>query len=209
MDFNKAKQDARQNAGGPSKSVAKVPDTQVTEPRCLVCQHKKRKLIDKYLARGTGYTDLERTFGVSRRSISNHDKNHLNLEDAAIRAIVAQEAQGLSQADFEEGVRGILRRKVYMETAVKKAMDQLLSGDVVVEPRDALAIIEKLDKLENEHTDAMVAQMRLELASYIEAMKQIVPSDLWDKVLNRTQELIQRQTLDNAVEELKSGDNED
>jgi hypothetical protein len=85
----------------------------------------------------------------------------------------------------------------------------LLSGDVVVEPRDALAIIEKLDKLENEHTDAMVAQMRLELASYIEAMKQIVPSDLWDKVLNRTQELIQRQTLDNAVEELKSGDNED
>lgn len=187
--FNKAQSNARQNAGG--DMVVKASESQITEPRCHVCTHKKRKIIDRYLAKGESFSELSRIFGIDRRSISNHYKSHLNLEDAAIAKIIEREAVALDQ-DFEEGIRGILARRVYLETALKKAQDALLNGDITVEPKDAVAIIEKLDKMEGASSEAAIAQMRIELASYIQAMKEIVPETMWDEVIIRTRDLVRR-----------------
>lgn len=168
-----------------------IPDTRISEPRCHVCSHKQRKIIDRFLAKGTSYRELERVFAVDRRSISNHDKNHLNLNDAAIRSIIIQEASAANE-DFEEGVRGVLKRRVYLETALEKALDAILNGDVTVEPKDAVSIIEKLDSLENQTSEAAVSQMRIELNAYIRAMKEVVPSEMWDRVFQRTRAIIDR-----------------
>ncbi len=187
--FEKAKKNARQNAGG--NLPAKVPDAQVDEPRCHVCQHKKRHLIDKQLVKGTKFAEIGRIFGIDRRSVSNHYRNHLNLEDAAMTRIIEREAAIIGE-DFEEGVQGVLARRVYLETALKKAQEALLNEDITVEPKDAVAIIEKLDKMESESSEAIIAQMKIELAAYIQAMKEVVPGEMWINIQERMKELVQR-----------------
>ena len=171
--FEKAKKNARQNAGG--NLPAKVPDAQVDEPRCHVCQHKKRHLIDRQLVKGTKFAEIGRIFGIDRRSVSNHYRNHLNLEDAAMTRIIEREAAIIGE-DFEEGVQGV-RLGGYLEKR-KKAQEALLNEDITVEPKDAVAIIEKLDKMESESSEAIIAQMKIELAAYIQAMKEVVPGGI-------------------------------
>lgn len=200
--FDKAKKSPRGNNGNGSKFPARITDTQVTEPRCHVCSHPKRSLIDRYLARGDSFSELSRVFGIDRRGLSNHYRNHLNLEDAAIAAIIEREAVLLNE-DFQEGVRGILARRVYLETALKKAQEALLNNEVVPDARDTVAIIEKLDKMESETTEAAITEMRIELAAYIQAMKENVPSDLWDTIFIRTKDLAERAK---STAQLKSGD---
>lgn len=196
--FKKAHSNARQSGGN---LPAKASDTQIDEPRCSVCQHAKRFLIDKHLVKGTSFSEIGRTFGLDRRAVSNHYRNHLNLEDAAITRIIEREASLLDE-DFEEGVKGILARRVYLETALKKAQEALVNGDITVEPKDAVAIIEKLDKLENESSEAALAKLKIELGAYIQAMKEVVPSDMWGDIEERMYQLVQRaDTL-----EIESGD---
>lgn len=197
--FEKAKKNARQNAGG--NVPARITNTQITEPRCHVCSHKKRVAIDKYLARGESFSELSRIFGIDRRSISNHYRAHLNLEDAAIAKIIEHEASVLNE-DFEEGVRGILARRVYLESALKKAQEAIQNGDVTVEPRDAVAIIERLDKMESAASEAAITTMRIELAAYIQAMKENVSEEVWDRIYARTIELSNRA----KTGELEAGD---
>lgn len=176
---------------GGNNLPAKVPDSQVDEPRCHVCQHKKRHLIDKHLIRGVKFAEISRIFGIDRRSVSRHYKLHLNIEDAAITRIIEREASIMGE-DFEEGIQGVLARKVYLETALKKAQDALINEDITVEPKDAVAIIEKLDKMESESSEAIISQMKIELAAYIQAMKEVVPSEMWQDIQTRMMELVQR-----------------
>jgi DNA-binding transcriptional ArsR family regulator len=200
--FEKAQKNARgANSNGklPSKKAS-----QVVEPRCSVCQHGQRTVIDKYLIKGTAYAEIGRVFGLDRRSVSNHYKSHLNLEDAAMARLIEHEAAEIGE-DFEEGIRGILARRVYLESALKKAQEALVNNDVTVEPKDAVAIIEKLDKMEQETNEAAIIQMRIELAAYIQAMKEIVPSDLWDQIFTRTKALIDRAAVVSG--EIGPGDN--
>jgi hypothetical protein len=118
--------------------------------------------------------------------------------------LIEHEAAEIGE-DFEEGIRGILARRVYLESALKKAQEALVNNDVTVEPKDAVAIIEKLDKMEQETNEAAIIQMRIELAAYIQAMKEIVPSDLWDQIFTRTKALIDRAAVVSG--EIGPGDN--
>src|SRR5688500_4355474 len=84
--------------GGSGGKKVSASTTLVSEPRCLVCQSPNRKVIDQLLARSTSYRELERVFGIDRRSISNHDQKHLNIEQAAMRRIVQEEAEDIDAA---------------------------------------------------------------------------------------------------------------
>ena len=195
-DFKKAQSNAKGRGGNGAKPAPdRAPDTRVVEPRCNVCTHKNRKLIDRALAKGTyGYRELERTFGVDHRSISNHDKKHLNLKDAALRQIVRENVK--DEKEFQEGVRGVIKRKLYLETALDQAMDAVINGDVTVEPRDAVAIIDKLEALESATADAQLSQIKIEFHAYLAAMKEVVPDEMWDRIYTRAQALAIRSKID-------------
>lgn len=191
-EFEKSPGVRKGRGGGGGKKVS-ASTTLITEPRCLVCQSPNRKVIDQLLARGNAYRELERVFGIDRRSLSNHDQKHLNIQDAAMRRIVQEEAEDIDAA-LEEGVRGIIKHRIFLETALEKALDGVLSGDVQVEPRDAVAIIDKLEQLDTRTTEAQVTQMKIELAAYIKSMKQVVPSEMWEKILASTRLEVERVT---------------
>lgn len=192
-EFQKSQASSKRNTNGGSKKS--LVDTSVTEPRCTVCSHKQRKIIDKMLARGTPYAQLERVFSLNASSIRRHDINHLNLKDSAIRTIIRREAEE-GGGNAEEGIEKIIKRKVYLETALEKALEAILDGDVTVEPRDAVAIIDKLDDFEQRTTEAQVIQMKIEFHATLQAVKEVVPEEFWDSVASRTRELVERSTAD-------------
>ena len=116
-----------------------IPSAKI-ESRCSVCQHESRAAIDGLIARGTAYAEIERLFGVNARSVNRHADRHLNYEDAAIQEIIRREAEKLGES-YEQGVQGALSRRVYLETALKKAQEDLMNGSIIVEPKDAVNVV--------------------------------------------------------------------
>lgn len=186
--------------------VKKERPTAIVESRCHACQHAQRKSIDKLIVRGTNYTEIGRIFEIDRRSIANHSEKHLNYEDAAIQRVMEEE-MAEAESSREEGVNNVLRRKTYLEVALKKAMDAVLDDDVLVEPKDAVAIIEKLDKLDERTEGAAIEVLRLQFTSFLQAMKEIVPSDSWDHINVRARELYSIQGGEMKQIEETSSDN--
>jgi hypothetical protein len=142
------------------------------------------------LAMGTSYSELERVFDIDRRSISNHDKNHLNIEDAAIRRIIEDEAIQARES-MEDGIRGAVARRVYLESVVKKAQEALLNDETEIEIRDAIAAIEKLDKLDATTSEVQIEEMRTQFHAFMQAVKEIVEEELWDQIRHRTSALLE------------------
>lgn len=166
----------------------------IVEPRCHVCQSNMRKAIDRLIAAGTKYTEIGRLFGIDRRSISNHAKEHLGWEEAAIRRIIEDEARA-AEEDFEEGIKGVLTRRVYANVGLKKALDALLNNEVTVEPKDALALIQYLDKLESDTEGAAIDELRVQFNAFVQAIREICPPEQWQHILDRTKELLEN-TID-------------
>lgn len=195
----------------PNRAVGKAVarrdrPAEINEPRCHVCQSKNRRMIDKLIARGTNYSELERIFDINRQAIGRHADRHLNYENAAIQQIIREEAIA-AEENIEEGVKGITMRKVYLNTALHKAMEALLEGDVIPEPRDAVAIIERLEKFDEKTQEVALEEIRLQFFAYLQAMKEIVSDDIWDQIKQRTKELISAQSPD--AKQLIPGDKED
>lgn len=172
------------------KNLLVVPEAWV-EPRCHVCNSKYRRAIDRMVALGTNYSEISRFFGgeVDRRSISSHAKKHLNYEDAAIRRIIEREAAE-AQEDAEEGIQGALTRRVYLNAALQKALEGLLRGNTSVEPKDAVQIIQLLDKLDSQTEGAAIDELRLQFNAFVQAIREICAPDEWQKILDRTRELL-------------------
>lgn len=172
----------------PPPTVPALTDMQISEPRCHVCQHGQRHAIDRLIAIGTSYSEIDRIFEVSRKSVASHADKHLNYEDAAIREIVMREAEKV-QANIETGVTGVINDRLYLEVALQKALDALLSGTTIVEPKDAVAIIQLKQKLDGDHAGAITESYQLQFNIIVQAVVETSPPELWQKIQERAQEL--------------------
>jgi hypothetical protein len=145
-----------------------------TEPRCHVCQSKYRQAIDRMIALGTSFTEISRVFGgeVDRRSISNHAEKHLRYEERAVRRIIEEQAQDLNE-NAELGISSELKRRAYLETALHKAMEQLLDDKTFIEPRDAIAVIEQLSKADQRTAGAQLDEIKIQFHSFLQALKEV------------------------------------
>jgi len=166
----------------------------ITESRCHVCKSQYRKAIDRMIAMGTSYVEISRIFSneeetMDRRSIANHAEKHLNYEEAAIRRIVEQEAQE-AQQNVEDGIQGALTRRVYLNVGLQKALEALLTGEAMVEPKDAIAIIQLLDKLDSQSEGAALEEMRVQFQAFVQAIRELLPPDKWQAILDRTKEIL-------------------
>lgn len=167
------------------------PLPEILEPRCHVCTSKYRQAIEKMLALGISYSEIERTFNgdIERRSISSHHKKHLNYEQAAIRAIVEAEAE-IAQQNFEEGIRGPLMHRAYLSTALHRAWEDLINGAAIIEPKDAIAIIQQLEKMSEKAREFELDEFWLQFNAFKQAVQEIVPPDYRDSIMQRTRELV-------------------
>jgi DNA-binding transcriptional ArsR family regulator len=172
----------------PKSEAIGAEESLVIEPRCAVCQHERRSAIDKVLALGTSFSEIQRIFDVDRRSVSNHAKKHLKYEEGAIRRIIERESEKLSE-NVENGVQGALARRVFLETALQKAMMDLVNGDTIIEPKDAINIVAALDKMDSEVSGITVEEIRLQFNAILQAISETIPVDLQGKLAERAKEI--------------------
>lgn len=144
------------------------------------------------LVAGLPYSEIERQFSfadIPRRSVSRHAKEHLGYEEAAIRAVIEQEAVA-AQRNYEEGVTRLVTKNSYLEIALQKAYDALIKDDVLVEPKDAVKVIEQLQKLQEQNQAVALDELRVQLQTFIQAVKEVVPKGDWESIVTRTADLL-------------------
>lgn len=176
----------------PQPSAAKGASSKaplIVEPKCLVCKSPHRHLVDKMLVSGMTYSEIERQFafaGLKRRSIAGHREKHLGHEEAAIREIIERE----TAENFEEGKARLITKNTYLEVALQKAYDALISDTAIVEPKDAVKVIEVLTKMQQEQQGVAIDELRVQFQMFLQAVKEIVPKENWDSIVERTKELL-------------------
>lgn len=166
----------------------------IIEPRCFVCQHKNRDQIDRLLAMKTPYAEIARLFStddkpLDQRSVSNHEKKHLQYENEAIRQIIEYEA-GVAQENLEVGVKGAFLRRVALDVSIKKVFDGILSGEIEIEAKDVVKMIELRERLDQNTASAQIEQYEIQFNAFKTAIQEICTPDVQYDILNRTKELL-------------------
>jgi hypothetical protein len=171
------------------------------EPRCHVCTHPFRDIIDSMLLKADlSFSELARRMPPGRngrkldhRQLSTHSKKHLGAGDAAIRAILEEEAD-LAQKDYTEGVRGAITHRGGLEVAFRKAYEDIVNGVAAVEPRDMIKIAEQLRKWDDETHAVQVDILRAQVSAIEEAIKRVLPKDKWMEVVNEAKTIYARES---------------
>ncbi len=95
-------------------------------PKCKVCFHDKRHLIELGLVMGTPYSVLGKRFGLSDWTLSNHRHNHLtSAQKAAIIAAVTPEKIDLEQLERSES-EGLLASLVGQRARLQQLVELAL-----------------------------------------------------------------------------------
>lgn len=174
-----------QRTPSPVKGIQKI-----VEPRCHVCQSPHRDLIDRMLVLGTPYLEISRALQmeIDRRSISNHDKNHLALEDHAVRRIL--EAEAVKHAEnIEDGIQGVITRRAALDIAIGKWFQDLAEDNIEIETKDAIAMIQLRDKLDGDTAATQVEEVKLQFQALLQAMKEVLQPEQLSRILTRGREL--------------------
>jgi hypothetical protein len=161
----------------------------IYEPRCSVCKSNHRRAIDQMLVAGFSLGSIAEHFerlGVvfTRSALSRHGTKHLTLHSAAYRRIIEKRAEEMME-DVDDAAGFLTNRRSILEVALQKGYDQLLNGSTPIEPRDLLAIIDKLEKIEAEEHMIQVEEMMLDFKAFSQAVKMLVAEDVWPQIVQQ------------------------
>lgn len=181
---------SKSNESSKELSNAPVAPMKYRDPRCKVCSSNFAKAIDRMIALGTSHSEISRLFDVSRSSVGRHAKNHLNYEEAAVRQIIAREAQE-AQADIEEGISGALARRAYIDVAIQKGFESLINDEVPIEVKDVATLIQLKEKMETDYEGAAIDEIKTQFNAIVQAVREVAPQEMWEKIAIRARELAQ------------------
>lgn len=174
----------------------------IFEPRCGICKHPYRDFIELMLMRNMTYKGIAArvTPAVSRQSISHHYKEHMDLQDAAMRRIIEEEAQ-LQGKDFEEGVGDVLTKRAALEVALRKGYEDIINGVTTVEPRDLVQIAKVLAEMDTHASSVIVDEARNQVALFLRAIQEVCDADTQQAIANQVKKLRVRDGIDRSIED--------
>lgn len=177
--------------GGPVNIKTDIPE--ITVAQCNVCTCAYRSAIEWQIALGTSYREIERLFNstVSRKSIANHAKEHLNYEQAAIARIIEENATATKQ-NHEEGVRGKLLMHSYLSLGIKRAFDDMVTGNAHIPAPVAVQMIQMLDKFESDTNATAVMELEIQFQAFLQAVQNNVSRDVWTTIEAETRILAEQ-----------------
>jgi hypothetical protein len=105
--------------------------------------------------------------------------------------------------DAEEGVKGALMYRTYLSTALKKAWDDLIEGNVRIDPSVAVQLIQQMDKFDREANSVAVEELTYQFQCFQEAVRKVLPRDLWPQLVETFNELVAQNEIKGL---LPSGD---
>lgn len=175
----------------------------IFEPRCHVCNHAFRDWIEVMLVKGIAYKTLADrvTPPVDRRSISNHHKEHMDLQDTAFRAMLEREAK-LQGMDVEEGIEDIITKRSVLEIMVRKGYEDVLNGITTVEPRDLVQITKLLAEMDTHQHSVGLDTLRAQVQIFIQAIKEVCPVEMQGEISKRVKLLRSRENISHPMEDV-------
>jgi hypothetical protein len=182
------------NSGG---AVVSYPVDEIVEPRCSICKSRFRRTMDQLLVMGVPFSEISRQFeteGITRRALSNHKRKHLSVEQAAIRQVIEEKARQIGE-DVDNTKKSLLTRKGYMEVAMMKSYQSILDGTVVPEPRDVVAMISVMEKMEKDTATVQVDEMMRDFNAFTQAVKEVVGSDMYDRILGNFKKILEQERM--------------
>lgn len=173
----------------------------ISNAQCHVCQHPFRDWIETMLVRGMAFKTLGDRVSpkVDRRSVSNHYKNHMDLQDAALIAILEKEAE-LEGRNQEEGVHDQITKRSVLEVAMRKGFDDVLNGVTTVEPRDLIQMVKILGEMDSHQSQVGLDEMRAQVQIFIQAIKDVCDQDTQNAIAARVKALRTRENIDTQME---------
>lgn len=183
------------------KAEKKKAPARIFEPKCKTCQHPYRDFIETMLVRGMTYKGIADrvTPPVDRRSIANHYKLHMDLEDAALRHILESEAK-MAGENIEEGIRDAITKRGVLEVALRKGFEDVQNGVTTVEPRDLIQIAKLLGDMDQHAYQIGLDEMRAQVQIFIQAIKDVCDRDVQSEIAARVKILRGREGIQEEVE---------
>jgi hypothetical protein len=171
------------------------------DERCKCCMHEHRKAIDQLLVTpNISGREISRLFGVSKDSVYNHGRNHLNYNAASIKRVIEEEAAAM-QENVEDGVKGVLARRVFLSSYIQRTMEALLSNELPLSGKEAMAAIQMLTTYEESETAMQMQMLQDQFNAFQQAMKELVPPEMWYAIVDRTKEIADAQNFTGRLRE--------
>ena len=186
-----------QGGGGGGGAVVSFPVDEIVEPRCSICKSRFRRTMDQLLVMGVPFSEISRQFeveGITRRALSNHKRKHLSVEQAAIRQVIEEKARQIGE-DVDNTKRSLLTRKGYMEVAMMKSYQSILDGTVVPEPRDVVAMISVMEKMEKDTASFQVDEMMRDFNAFTQSVKEVVGPEMYDRILGKFKNILEQERM--------------
>lgn len=181
----------------PKRGLIK-PRNQISAPRCKVCQHPYRNIIDRMLVLGVSYNQVEAEFAqegdtpVNRKNLSNHHKKHMSYEDRAIREVLEEEAKRVVE-NIDELKTTLVTSRGFMQTMLMKSYQQMLDGTLKTEARDVIQMINLMEKMNEDSATIEKEELMREFNIFVQAVKSIVPQEMWNLIVAETKKADQQE----------------
>lgn len=178
----------------------------VSEPRCHVCQSEYREFIEEQLVKGHSYERIAKQIPpdedgkkIDRRSISNHLKEHMDLQRMAIREELEEEARNLQQ-NVEEGSLGAKTDRGILKVLVAKGFDDVLKGVSTVEPKDLIAIIKLLNELNSNASNSRAEENEIALRTFVRAIENVCSPEMIKQIVAEAERIRNMDDVEFAME---------
>lgn len=187
--------------GGKSgdRTPSVIPSNLVVEPKCKVCNSPHRREIDMMLATGWSQAAVRRHVNnmmgeefFSHVNISVHARKHLTTQDAAVRKIIETRARQ-EGIDIEGVTDYIVTKTAVLDLIIQSGIQGLNRGHTITEPREMIAAIQTLDKMEAEWKESAIDEMLREFRAFSDAVKSVVPPEQFAEIYAKFEETIDGQ----------------
>jgi hypothetical protein len=97
--------------------------------------------------------------------------------------------------DVEDTTDMLLTKRALLEIMIHKGYESILAGISVVEPKDLISVIDKLDKMEQEEQSASVDEMIRDFRAFADAVKTFVSEEAWQSIYDRYEQNLRMDKL--------------
>lgn len=178
---NFGQQKKGKKSGGSANNLPALPGlAELSHGRCKVCKSPYRREIDMLLATGWSQANVLRHFNqliedaaeqFTPQNMSTHARNHLTSRDAAVRKIMEERARQMG-VDVELAENFITTKAAALDTIIHQGLHSLHTGSTQAEPKEIIAAIQMLEKMESEWKETAIDELMSEFKIFMECVRE-------------------------------------
>lgn len=195
--------------------------------RCRICANPESlELVNRLLAHGMNYPSVVETcqafnetrpknFKITYASVRWHANYHFNVQEpaqAAWRKIMERrKAQHASEAaTVAEGAEALLTIYGYLEVLGQKGFETTVDKDTTISPELGMNALLRLHELTQRGAgEAELLEMRRQVSMLQQAVRDVVPEELWAQISERISEIYNPKSEPDIVDAEVVADDDD